>query len=396
MRKSCLWASLVMLGALTSCSDLAQTQQPETPTTWQDAITALANAELKSTGLPSLQIAVGYKGKMFFENAYGFSNIETKTLATTKTQYRTASISKWFTGTATMKLVEQGKIKLDEPIQTYCPEYPEKKWAVTTRQLLSHTAGVRHYADYKAMRKGAKTKEERAKAEAWIKRAEAGHNQRFTDVLAPLDSFKDDPLQFEPGMGWGYSSFGYRVLACVMKGADKRPYRDIIQTLVFDPAAMSSTRDDDSAATTPNRATLYHLARKRKLKPATFRDVSENLPAGGHLSTASDLVMFAQAYDAGNLVSPNSVTIMSSLPKANNGKVLEVGYGHGVDFMGAFPGSLGHGGRQAGTSTLLVLLPERDISIAVMTNASGWGDTNQFVQKVLDIITPVLAEAPQN
>ena len=158
-----------------------------------------------------------------------------------------------------------------------------------------------------------------------------------------------------------------------------------MQALVFGPAAMARTRDDDSIAEILNRAALYYLVRKGKLKPATSRDVSENLPAGGHLSTASDLAKFAQAYDTGILVSPSSVALMSSLPKAKNGEILEVGYGHGVDFMGAFPGSLGHGGRQAGTTTLLILLPARDISIAVMTNASGWGDINGFTQKILNI-----------
>ena len=396
MYKFKFFVIIIALGVLAACTKKTQSKPQIIPVTWQEKIDTLANEEVQNTGLPSLQIAIAYQENLIFENAYGQANIKTKTPATTKTQYRTASISKWFTGTATMKLVEQEKIKLDEPIQTYCPQYPEKKWSVTTRQLLSHTAGVRHYANYNAMREGAKTEAEKAKIESWIEKARAGHNQRFTDVLTPLYSFKDDPLQFEPGMGWGYSSFGYRVLACVMRGAADQPYRNLVQGLIFDPAGMGNTQDDDLAATIPNRATLYALTQGRQLKPAVHRDVSENLPAGGHLSTASDLVMFAQAYDSGKLVSPKSVAIMSSLPKAKNGEILQVGYGHGVDFMGAFPGSLGHGGRQAGTSTLLVLLPKRDISIAVMTNASGWNDTNQFTQKILDIITPVLVETPQN
>ncbi len=381
----CVLASIIGIGSLSACGDQAHVSEQISPETWQKAIDRLAQQELNNTGLPSLQIAIGYKGDLVFENAYGYANTKTKALATTQTQYRTASISKWFTGTATMNLVEQGLIELDEPIQTYCPAYPLKPWPVTTRQLLSHTAGVRHYADYKSMRKAAKTKAARADIEAWIKHAQSGHAKRYTDVIAPLDIFKDDDLIFEPGMGWGYSSFGFRVLACVMRGAADKPYREIVQTLVFGPAAMARTRDDDSIAEIPDRAALYNLVRKGKLKPAASRDVSENLPAGGHLSTSSDLVKFTQAYDTGILVSPSSVALMSSLPKAKNGEILEVGYGHGVDFMGAFPGSLGHGGRQVGTTTLLVLLPERDISIAVMTNASGWSDINGFTQKILDI-----------
>ncbi|MBL4870272.1 MAG: beta-lactamase family protein [Robiginitomaculum sp.] len=378
--KNKLLASALCIVSLVSCGN-----QQSQPDTWQTAIDKLARQELTHTGLPSLQIAIGHKGEIVFENAYGYANIKSKTRATLQTQYRTASISKWFTGTATLKLVEQDKINLDEPIQAYCPAYPPKPWPVTTRQLLSHTAGVRHYADFKSMRAKAKTKDERINVEAWIKHAKSGQAKRYTDVIAPLEIFKDDDLMFEPGMGWGYSSFGYRVLACVMRGAADKPYREIVRSLVFDPAAMEKTRDDDTLANIPDRATLYSLVAKGKIKLAPNRDVSENLPAGGHLSTASDLVKFAQVYDMGLLVSPNSIEIMSSLPTAKNGETLEVGYGHGVDFMGAFPGSLGHGGRQAGTTTLLILLPEKDISIAVMTNANGWGDINGFTQKILDI-----------
>ncbi len=365
MTKFFLQTLLVTGSALIACTAAFNESNAKDNADWETKIDRLAAKEIKRQGIPSLQLAIGHEGKVIFEKAYGFANVEQETPATIETQYRTASISKWFTGTATMTLVDDGAINLAAPIQTYCPEYPDKKWEITTRHLLSHTAGIRHYKEGEA---------------------ETPSTQHYSDVIGPLESFKNDPLLYEPGMGWGYSSHGFRVLGCVVKGASKKAYNDYLKQAVFNPAGMTATFADDMTNPSSKRAAGYELVRRKKLKPAPIRDVSENLPAGGHLSTASDLVRFSQAFDQGVLVSKTSVDLMSSLPVAKTGKIIEAGYGHGVDFMGAFEGSLGHGGRQEGTTTLLVLLPEQDLSIAVLTNARGWGNSNDFTHKVLEAL----------
>lgn len=365
MTKFLLQTLLITGSALLACTAASDSGNAKDKMDWETRIDRLAAKEIKRTGIPSLQVAIGHEGKVIFEKAYGYSNVEKKISATIQTQYRTASISKWFTGTAAMKLVDDGLIDLSAPIQTYCPEYPEKKWEITTRHLLSHTAGVRHYKEGEA---------------------ETPSTKHYTDVIGPLASFKNDPLTYEPGMGWAYSSHGFRLLGCVVKGASQKRYNDYLEEAVFSPAQMNSTMADDMTAPSAERASGYELGRRKKLKSAPIRDISENLPAGGHLSTASDLVRFSQSYDQGTLVSKASVDLMSSLPVAKTGKVIEAGYGHGVDFMGAFEGSLGHGGRQEGTTTLLVLLPDQDLSVAVLTNARGWGNSNEFTQKVLDAV----------
>ncbi len=329
---------------------------------WEEGIERLALKEIEATGIPSLQIAIGKEGDIVFEKAYGYSNVEEKTPATINTQYRTASISKWFTGTATMKLVDEGKLDISEPIQTYCPEFPKKEWEITTRHLLSHTSGIRHYKEGEA---------------------ENPSTDRYTDVIGPLASFKHDPLEYEPATDWRYSSHGYRVLGCVIRGASQTSYNDYLEKSVFTPSGMTATVQDDVMVPTPQRANGYELTGRKKLTAAPVRDLSENIPAGGHLSTASDLIRFSQSFDQGKLVSADSIAFMSSSPITKTGEVVDVGYGHGVDFMGAFAGSLGHSGRQEGTTTLLVLLPDEDLSIAVMTNARGWRNRNEFTQKVL-------------
>lgn len=112
---------------------------------------------------------------------------------------------------------------------------------------------------------------------------------RYNDVIAPLDTFKDDELVFEPGTDWLYSSFGYRLLACVLQGASNTRYVDLMDRVVFAAAGMSHTVPDDAWAVIPHRVSGYRIERGTARR-ADSKDVSENLPAGGCLSTASDLV----------------------------------------------------------------------------------------------------------
>lgn len=378
-----------ILFLVTTVPVVAQTTH-EINTILNERIETFAQNTLREAGLPSIQVAVGHQGAVIFEGAYGLANIEHDVLATTQTKYRTASISKWLTGTAAMRLYENGVLDLDLPAQTYCPAFPEKPWPITTRQLLSHTSGIRHYLNYDALL--AETDAETARNEVIRQQTRdlIGTYTRYTDVVTSLNNFKEDPLEFEPGTQFRYSSYGYRVLACVIEGAAGKSYSDVLLEQVLDPADMNSTLNDDSRAIIMHRATGYELQNDGTLLQAPFRDVSENLAAGGHLSTATDLTRFAQAFAAGLLVSDSTIVFMALQPTDSSGQQIDSGYGHGVDLIGWLPGSLGHNGRQEGTTTILVLLPEEDLSIAVMSNASGWPRINVFAGTVLGIVGDLL------
>ena len=366
--------------------------------TFQEEIEEAIQAELEQSGTPSLQIAIGHEGKTMFEGAFGFADLENDVAATSETKYRSASISKWFTATATMWLVEQGKLNLDEPIQEYCPHFPRKRWPITARHLLTHTSGIRDYTDYESQLSQASTDDERAGIERKQNRDELGTYTRYTDLVAPLDNFKNDPLTFEPGTSWLYTSFGYRVLGCVLEGASGREYRILLQDEIFDAAGLINTVSDDAWAIVPHRAAGYRLSRGEPLRRADMRDVSENLPAGGHLTTATDLIAFAHAFHDRHLVTAESVSQMTQgIPntgvEADNytswrhAIPSQDKYAYGIMY---FPNEqrawIGHTGRQAGASSIVVLVPEQDISIAVLTNVKGWGSYLSFVREIHSIV----------
>ena len=94
--------------------------------------------------VPSVSVGILSKGKIVYQDAVGYSDLENTTLANPKTIYRIASISKSITAVAIMQLYEKGKIDLDADVRKYIPYFPKKKWKISIRQLLSHTAGIRN------------------------------------------------------------------------------------------------------------------------------------------------------------------------------------------------------------------------------------------------------------
>ena len=383
----------------------AADEESEATLEFEKLIANAAMAELTETGVPSLQIAIGFNGQVVFEDAYGLADVEHGVAATPNTRYRTASISKWMTATAAMQLVEDGKLDLDAPIQQYCPEFPDKRWTITTRHLLTHTSGIRHYADYDTQLEDAETNEQRADVERRRNRDKLGEYTRYTDVVSPLENFRDDPLEFEPGSAWQYTSLGYRVLGCVVRGAAETSYRDAMRLIVFDIAGMSDTLADDAWQLVPHRAEGYRMSTDEPLRRADMRDVSENLPAGGHLSTATDLVRFALAFKGRTFVSDASVTLMTrpltapddpdaATPSWRDAIPSEGKYGYGVMF---FPDGgrwwYGHTGRQAGASAIVMQAPDSDLTIAVMTNAKGWRGFISFSSSLRTIAEEVLKDS---
>lgn len=362
-----------------------------------ESIDALAKKEIENSGTPSLQIAIGYKGEIIYEQAYGFSDLENNVLASPESKYRTASIAKWFTATAAMKLAESGHLDLDKRIQEYCLSMPEKKWTVTTRQLLTHTAGVRGYLDFDELL--AESKDPKKAEELRLKSYQETLSQhtRYVDVTGPLSIFKNDPLVFEPGTDWSYTSFGYRILACVLEGASHKGFKTLLDDTVFKAAGMKNTVADDAWAIISHRVSGYRINRDRTVRRADSRDVSENLPAGGYLSTASDLVRFALAFNDG-LVSEDTKKLMVSPVAVDKIDVVSerswrdampnnARYGYGIMLWSKYlPGMIGHTGRQAGAASILILIPDKKLSIAVMSNAKGWNGYLNFVMSLINAI----------
>jgi CubicO group peptidase (beta-lactamase class C family) len=305
----------------------------------------LVTAAMRQQQIPAMTVAAAIADRIVYSRAFGAADLENAVPATTETLIRTGSISKPISAAAAMTLVDAGMLDLDAPVQKYCAPFPRQPWPITTRELLSHTAGIRHYK----------------KGEIESTR----HYERMPDGLA---IFAGDKLLFKPGAAYSYSTYGYTVAGCVIEGASGERFQDYVAEHVLKPAGMTHTFVDDVFEIVPHRARGYQKI-DGQVKNAGLMDSSYKIPGGGYVTTAEDLVRFAQALMDGKIVTPGTLARMWT-PVEIPGGTSNYGLGFGV-LMVDGEKYVSHGGGQQGTSTSMVIIPERHFAVAALANMDG-------------------------
>jgi CubicO group peptidase (beta-lactamase class C family) len=329
-------------------------------------IEAAIDAYMAANHVPGLSIALVIDGRPGWSRGFGLADVENAVPATASTAYRSASIGKTMTATAAMRLVEAGKLDLDADIRRYCPAFPVKPWTITVRHLLSHQSGIRHYG-------GPRDREEQAST------------VHYADVVDAMAPFKDDALLFQPGTRFGYSTYGYDVLGCVLQGAAGAPFLDVMRTQVWQRAGMRATRDDDPAALVDRRAAGYVLV-DGAVRNAPHVDMSNRMPAGGYLTTVDDLARFEAAVLDGTLIQPATLQRMLAPSVLADGTPVPYGIGWGIelepwhDDTWAF-----HGGSSPGASGMVALMPRHRFGVAILSNLEDLPGRNELVETITRI-----------
>ncbi len=336
-----------------------------------DAIEFVVQRFMARHGIPGLSIAVARQNELCYAQGYGLADVEHDVAATADTVYRTASIAKPMTAALVLSLAAAGRIDPDQSVQQYVPGFPEKRWPVTTRQLLAHQGGIRHYKSS----------------------AEASATEHYFSLEAALQVFAEDPLIHEPGTAYRYTSFGYNLLGSVAEGAGGDSFMKLLQDQVLRPAGMERTLADDVFAVIPGRARGYirpaaddlrrfpegHQLVAGHLYNSTLHDTSMKIPGGGLVSSAGDLVRFATALNRGELLSEEWRQQMWTAQQTSDGRKTSYGLGWFVGEQTGRP-AVWHSGAQSGTSTMLLLLPENGTCVAVMCNLQGMNLTSLATQ----------------
>ena len=302
--------------------------------------------ELRRLRIPSLSIAF-YKDDFFWKKSYGYADLEHKIPATPDTRYRLASISKPITAIGILKLMQEGKLRLDDEVQKYVPYFPRKRWPVTIRHLLGHLSGISHYRNYD----------------------EEGHFKKHFTTEESIDVFKDWMLEHEPGTKYNYTTYGFNLLGAVIEGASGKPYVEYMRENIWIPLGMNNTTMDIADDIIENRASGYRRI-DGEVKNCEFIDISSRFAGGGIRSTAVDLINLSMGLDKGKVISLENQMKMYTSMVTKEGRVTEYGMGWSVDFIQGF-WNVSHGGGQQGTSTYLLRFPGEKFAVAVMCNEEG-------------------------
>lgn len=308
---------------------------------------AFLEAFVEDASIPGLSVAVGVNGKIVFSEAFGYANIESGVSATPETRFRIASVSKALTGTAAALLAERGELKLDAPISTYLPDYPGQAQVATARQLAGHLSGLRHYEG-----------------------SEVGSTHYYPTLQSALQIFAEDDLLFAPGTRMSYTTYGYTLLGAVMEASTGRDFRTLMREDVFEPLGMRHTMADDQRRVISNRSGLYEYGEKGTIVNAPLTDHSYKIPGGGFLSTAEDLVRFGSALLRPGILKRETLERLFAYSRSSDGTE----YGYGMGWMLQSDNGrrfYGHGGKQPGGRSYLLIYPDSGLVLAILANVSG-------------------------
>jgi len=283
-------------------------------------------------------VLVADNGKVVFEKGVGMANLEWNIPNTPDTKFRLGSITKQFTATLILQLVEQGKIKLDGKLIDYLPNYRKDTGAkVTIHNLLSHTSGIPSYTSLPGFFQN------------------VSRNPFTVDDF--IKQYASGDLEFEPGTKFVYSNSGYFLLGAIIEKVTGKSYEQVLKERIFDPLGMKNSGYDHWGTILSKRATGYTRT-PRGYETAPYLDMSLPYAAGSLYSTVEDLFIWDQALYGDKVLSAQSRQMMFK-PNLNN-------YGYGF------------------VITKATLSPPTKLEVPVIQHSGGINGFNTVIVRMVD------------
>ncbi len=332
--------------------------------------------QMRLTRQPGCVFAVARRGRVVFENAYGHADLARGERLTPRHRFRIASHSKSFTAAAVMKLRENGRLRLDDPVGLHVEGLHPSVADVTVSQLLSHGAGlVRDGAD----------------AGQWI------DERPFADEAELRAALAEAPV-IAPESRMKYSNHGFGLLGLVIEAVTGQDYGAWIDGNIIAPSGLRETSPDApyGKGVPVARGHTGEMPLGRRLVVPADNPTRALAPATGFISTAADLVRFFGGLDPEarrSVLSPASRRAMLRRQWSDPHAAAAGGYGLGVCLGGdAGWAWAGHSGAFQGVRTFTACIPGRDVSLSLLTNAEdGLADT--WAEGVVHVLRTFSAEA---
>jgi CubicO group peptidase (beta-lactamase class C family) len=336
------------------------------------ASTAIMATQMDATGFPSASIAAGVNGELVWTLAMGWADLDSAVPAAASTRYRVGSVAKSFTAAALGVLADQQKLDLDDEFQRWVPDLPAKDHTFSLRDLASHQAGVRHYRGGIAGL------------------TESFHQTQYDTVRDALVLVEDDPLLFEPGTAYQYSSYGYNMLSLALERAAGMPYLELMRLTVFEPLGMKATGPDRRDDTGVDVAVPYLVYDGNAIRAPGVNN-SYKWAGGGFLSTPTDMVAFGNGLLDDRIVTTATRAQLWTPQRFDDGSANPDHYGLGFRVLQTDDGRhVSHGGSSIGGSAYLVILPKKRIVVGFATNSTAYSPGHD-VRADIDAIARLFA-----
>jgi D-alanyl-D-alanine carboxypeptidase len=314
----------------------------------QRTIDSLVTSALAEGPIAGMSVAVVRGRDTVVMKGYGFADVENDVPATARTVYRIGSITKQFTAADVLKLVEQGKVSLDDSIGRHMPSLPAAWRGVRIRQLLNHTSGIPSYTNA---------------GPRWATkmRLDLPHDS-LVGIVA------NDPMDFPVGSQWRYNNTGYYLLGMLIETMTGKPYGDGLRERQFAPLGLASTIYCDTRPIIKHRAQGYVAGPDRELMNAPPLSMGQPFSAGSLCSTVGDLVAWQRALASGRVIKPASY--MAMITPQGSAMASHYGYGLVRDTLAGHLRIL-HGGGINGFNSMMQYFPNDSLSVVVLGNTNG-------------------------
>lgn len=297
---------------------------------------------------PGVTVIVTKDGKTVFRKAYGMANMAKHVPLTPDTVLRLGSITKQFTSTAILMLAEEGKLSVSDEIGKYLPGYPTNGKKITIEHLLNHTSGIVSYTS---------------------KRSFIENLGKDMTVAEMIDSFKNDPLDFEPGSKWKYNNSGYFLLGAIIEKVSGMPYARFVEQRIFVPLGMNNTAYEGFDRGTAPKAAGY-TASGKQFGPNLVVSMTQPYAAGALVSTVDDMARWDAAVSSGKLLKAASWQQAFTPAVIPGGAPTNYGYGWQLGTLRGVP-TVYHGGSINGFKTFAMRVPSEHVYVAVLSNSDS-------------------------
>jgi CubicO group peptidase (beta-lactamase class C family) len=286
------------------------------------------------------------EGKIIYRKAFGFANLELGVKMKPENVFRIGSITKQFTASAIMQLVEQGKIKLDDDITKYIKDYPTHGYTITIENLLTHTSGIKSYTGMKK----------------WTPEV---RKQKFTP-LEMIDFFKSEAMDFAPGEKFKYDNSGYFLLGYIIEKASGQTYAEYIKDHIFKPLGMNHSYYGGNSPIIKNRVAGYNKVEDNYVNDE-FLSMTQPYAAGSLLSTVDDLSTWYAAVMSDKVITKASREKAQTAFTLNDGSHTDYGFGWTIGNINGSP-MISHNGGINGFLSASNYLPKEKVFVAILSN----------------------------
>jgi len=333
------WAlNIVAAGAAWACAAGLAAAQPPDQANVQARLAQVAGSYAPDNAFMGA-VLVARGDQVLLDKGYGQADLAWGLPNAPDVKFRIGSITKQFTAALVLMLRDEGKLSLADPVGRYLPDAPKAWDKVTLADLLGQTSGIPDF-----------TADKRFHEWAMSPRASA-------ELLA---FFEPLPLTFEPGAKFSYSNSNYEVLGAVIEKVSGKSYADLLSERILKPLGMNDTGLDADDLILAKRAQGYRRG-KDGLVQARSESLTVPWAAGAMYSTTGDLLRWQRGLYSGKLLSAASLAAMTTAGKGDYGLGLLVIQHDGQRVIW-------HNGGIEGFHAFLAYAPERQVTVAVLSN----------------------------